>query len=168
MEIQNGSLSREEMEYRRLQAARELANGSSQSRVARKFGVSRTTTSRWQRALRGEGVEALRRRRATGRPSRLTPDQKRDIVNMHAEGARAFGFPDDRWTTARLAAVIEQRFGIRYDQDHVGRIMHGLGLRKPRYHYVFALSPHTAPSNGGLPVLAENRTQRVGDLADRR
>jgi transposase len=142
MEIENVSLSREEMEYRRLQAANELANGSSQSRVARKFGVSRTTTSRWQRALQGKGVEALRRRRATGRPSRLTIEQKREITAIHAEGARSFGFPDDRWTTARLADAIEKRFGIKYDQDHVGRLMHALGLRKPKFHYIFQMSNH--------------------------
>ncbi len=139
MEAQNASLSREDMEYRRLQAARELANGSSQSRVARKFGVSRTTTSRWSRALDHQGVEGLRKRRATGRPSRLTNEQKSEIVSLHAEGATAFGFPDDRWTTARLATAIEQRFGVRYDQDHVGRLMHGLGLRKPKIHYIFQL-----------------------------
>jgi putative transposase len=140
METTNVTLSREEMEYRRLQAARELANGTSQSRVARKFGVSRTTTSRWMRALDHHGVEGLRKRRATGRPSRLTAGQKAEIVSLHAEGARAFGYPDDRWTTARLAVAIEKRFGIRYDQDHVGRLMHSLGLRKPKVHYIFPLS----------------------------
>jgi putative transposase len=144
METQNGSLSREEMEYRRLQAARELANGSSQSRVARKFGVSRTTTSRWRRALEHNGVDGLRKRRATGRPSRLTENQKSEIVLLHAEGARAFGFPDERWTTARLAVAIEQRFNVRYDQDHVGRLMHSLGLRKPKVHYIFPITSFSA------------------------
>ncbi len=146
METQNSSLSREEMEYRRLQAARELANGSSQSRVARKFGVSRTTTSRWRRALDHKGVEGLRKRRATGRPSRLTEQQKAEIVLLHSEGAGEFGFPDNRWTTARMAAAIEKRFGVRYDQDHVGRLMHGLGLRKPKIHYIFPLSSFSAGS----------------------
>jgi transposase len=143
------------MEYRRLQAARELANGSSQSRVARKFGVSRTTTSRWRRALDHKGVEGLRKRRATGRPSRLTTEQKAGVVSLHAEGAMAHGFPDGRWTTARLAVAIEKRFGIHYDQDHVGRLMHALGLRKPKVHYIFPLSsfaanqpPNTAPREG--------------------
>ncbi len=156
MEAQNASLSREDMEYRRLQAARELANGSSQSRVARKFGVSRTTTSRWSRALDHKGVEGLRKRRATGRPSRLTEDQKSEIILIHTEGARAFGYDDDRWTTARLADAIEKRFGVRYDQDHVGRLMHGLGLRKPKVHYIFQLPSYTdqknAPAAGSLPV----------------
>jgi len=48
---------------------------------------------------------------------------------MFAGGPRAFGFETDRWTTARLAHAIDARFGIRYDPDHVGRLMHRLGLR---------------------------------------
>jgi transposase len=48
---------------------------------------------------------------------------------MFAAGPRAHGFETDRWTTARLARAIEARFSIRYDPDHVGRLMHRLGLR---------------------------------------
>ena len=146
MLAENTLLSREEMEYRRLLAARDLASGASQSKVARKFGVSRTTTSRWNRALEVRGVEGLRKRRATGRPSRLTHEQKSEIAAIHSEGASRHGFSDDRWTTARLAVVIEHRFGIKYDQDHVGRLMHALGLRKPKVHYIFALSDFGAPA----------------------
>jgi transposase len=89
-------------------------------------------------------VDGLRKRRATGRPSRLTENQKSEIVLLHAEGARAFGFPDERWTTARLAVAIEQRFNVRYDQDHVGRLMHSLGLRKPKVHYIFPITSFSA------------------------
>lgn len=126
-----GLLNRDEMERRRLEAAQDLLNGITQSNVARKFGVSRTTASRWQRALKGNGVESLRKRRAPGRPSRLSRDQLQGLGAVMAQGAAAFGFPDDRWTTARLAVAIESRFGVRYDPDHVGRLMHKMGLRKP-------------------------------------
>jgi transposase len=125
-------LSRDEMERRRLDAARDLMQGLSQSKVARKYGVSRTTASRWHRALSQSGAEALRKRRATGRPPRLTPEQFRQIPQLYALGASHFGFPDNRWTTVRLAAVIERTFGVRYDNDHVGRLMSKLGLRSPR------------------------------------
>lgn len=124
-----GILTRDEMESRRLLAAQDLQNGLSQSQIARKFGVSRTTASRWHRALHRRGVESLRKRRATGRPSRLTGDQRTVVIELFHGGARAAGFADDRWTTARLAQAIYARFGIRYDPDHVGRMMHQLGLR---------------------------------------
>ncbi len=122
-------LTRDEMERRRLAAAREFIGGASQAAVARQFGVSRTTASRWQRAL-SNGLESLRKRRATGRPSRLRPEQIAELVRMYEAGPRASGIESDRWTTGRLAQAIHQRFGIRYDPDHVGRIMHRLGLRQ--------------------------------------
>ena len=123
-------LNRDEMERRRLDAAQHLLNGTPQSQVARKFGVSRTTASRWQKALKGSGVESLRKRRAPGRPSRLTREQLLGLADLMAEGAGLYGFSDDRWTTARLAVAIEARFGVHYDPDHVGRLMHKMGLRK--------------------------------------
>jgi len=127
-----GILSREEMESRRLAAATELLGGLSQSKVAQKYGVSRTTASRWARALNHQGVEGLRKRRATGRPSRMRPEQLGQLREIYGEGALASGFESDRWTTSKLAHVIEQKFNVRYDQDHVGRLLHKLGLRTRR------------------------------------
>ena len=128
--VAEGILTRDEMESRRLLAAQDLQRGLSQSQVARKFGVSRTTASRWHRSLSGKGLEALRKRRAPGRPSRLTADQLDGVAEIYRSGPRTAGFESDRWTTARFAEAIFMRFGVRYDPDHVGRIMHRLGLRE--------------------------------------
>ncbi len=144
--IIQGLLNRDDMERRRLLAAEDLLNGITQSQVARKFGVSRTTASRWQRALKGNGVESLRKRRAPGRPSRLSREQLNGLADLMAEGASVYGFTDDRWTTARLAVAIEARFGVHYDPDHVGRLMHKMGLRKvtqPMSELVYAASRYS-------------------------
>lgn len=74
-------------------------------------------------------MECLRKRKAPGRPSRISSSQMAEVREMFAAGPMAFGFDTGRWTTARLAQAIEGRFGIRYDPDHVGRLMHRLGLR---------------------------------------
>jgi transposase len=79
------ALNREDMETRRLAAASDLLNGLKQSLIARRYGVSRTTASRWQRSIVVTGVESLRKRRATGRPSRLTADQIGAIRRMYRE-----------------------------------------------------------------------------------
>src|SRR5450432_4136227 len=98
MDASESVLSREEMERRRLAAAQQLLGGHSQAKVARMYGVSRTTTSRWHNALSRTGVDALRKRRATGRPSRLTPQQLQDVARIHREGPLIHGFTADRWT----------------------------------------------------------------------
>src|SRR4051794_21452677 len=130
--VEFGSLTRDEMESRRLLAAQDLQTGLSQSHVARKFGVSRTTASRWNRSLSGKGIDALKKRRAPGRPSRLTGDQITALKELFQAGPRAAGFDSERWTTARFADAIMTRFAIKYDPDHAGRIMHRLGLRERR------------------------------------
>jgi transposase len=127
-----GTLTRDEMESRRLLAAQDLQTGLSQSQVARKFGVSRTTASRWNRSLSGKGVEALKKRRAPGRPSRLTVEQLNVLKELYLAGPKAAGFDSERWTTAKFADAIQAKFAIRYDPDHAGRIMHRLGLRERR------------------------------------
>jgi len=149
-----GILTRDEMESRRLLAAQDLQDGLTQSQIAHKFGVSRTTASRWHRALHRRGVESLRKRRATGRPSRLNMEQQQGVTEIFHAGARAAGFAEDRWTTARFASAIYMRYGIRYDPDHVGRIMHQLGLR-PRRRSGDRTAPEVifAPSLG-IPAAA--------------
>ncbi|MGA1994716.1 MAG: helix-turn-helix domain-containing protein [Bryobacteraceae bacterium] len=126
----HGILTRDEMESRRLLAAQDLQNGVTQSQVARRFGVSRTTASRWGRTLHGSGVEALRKRRAPGRPCRLSQLQLSGLAEVYQAGPRPAGFDSDRWTTTRFATAIEARFGVHYDPDHVGRIINRLGLRQ--------------------------------------
>lgn len=63
---------------------------------------------------------------------------------MYHEGAMAHGFSKDRWSTGRLAEAIERKFGIRYDQDHVGRLMHKFGLREERFVFVASSQPSLA------------------------
>ncbi len=124
-----GILTRDEMESRRLLAAQDLQTGVSQSHVARKYGVSRTTASRWGRTLNGKGVEALHKRRAPGRPCRLGRDQLAATAELFHAGPLAMGFDAPRWTTALFAEAVYRRFGIHYDPDHIGRILHKLGLQ---------------------------------------
>ena len=156
-------LTRDEMEQRRLLAAADLQGGVSQSAVARKFGVSRTTASRWGRTLNGSGVDGLRKRRAPGRPCRLNQEQFREIAQIYREGPRAAGFDTECWTTVRFADAIFARFGVRYDPDHAGRIMHRLGLRQRTIaahrhateSYVSRYSPSTTLSGSEIsPTVA--------------
>jgi len=50
-----------------------------------------------------------------------------------AHGAEAYGFLGDVWTTKRVAALIQQEFGIRYHPAHVSRLLREIGwsVQKP-------------------------------------
>lgn len=159
--IAQGLLTRDEMESRRLLAAQDLQRGLTQSQVARKFGVSRTTASRWRRAMSGQGLEGLRKRRAPGRPCRLNREQLETVAEIYRAGSRAAGFDTDRWTTARFAQAIQARFNVRYDPDHAGRIMHRLGLRErvrtrrvAAVLYANGYSPSAVSAQSGISPMA--------------
>lgn len=114
---------REEMEKRRLEAARSLLAGAPQSRIVTEYGVSRTTASRWARRVAKLGIGGMARTVTTGRPSRLTKKQVstlRKVISKPPEGG------GDKWTCFTFADEIAIRFGVRYDPDHVGRLMHWL------------------------------------------
>lgn len=77
-----------------------------------------------------------------------------EIREMFAAGPRVAGFDTDRWTTARLAQAIAVRFNIHYDPDHVGRLMHRLGLRaKPAP----TASVESIPEVYAAPIAVEMR-----------
>lgn len=113
-------MTRAEMEQRRLEAAQLLAEGVQQSIVARKFGVSRTTAARWNRDLVRNGD--LKARIATGRPCRLSDEQLAMLPEMYILSGCRSG--ED------LRRLIIEVFGVRYDVDHLYRIMKRLNIRR--------------------------------------
>jgi transposase len=115
--------SRHKTEQRRMDAAKKLLEGARPSCVAARFGVSRTSASRWHRALVGGGVASLRTHVAGGRPSRLIREQKVEIGNWVDLGPGALGQSGDHWTAARPSRLIEERFGIHYHADYVRKLV---------------------------------------------
>jgi transposase len=114
------------LERRRMEAARLLREGLSQSEVARRVGVHRQSVSRWARELGESGVRGLRKAGRTGRPPKLSPAQLRDLERALKRGPEGFGFASGLWTASRVRDLIEYRSGVRYHEDHVWRILRKL------------------------------------------
>jgi len=104
---------------RRLQAARLFQQGHSQAAVARRFGVSRQTASRWHARWRQGGRAGLAGPGRWGRPSRLSKRDWRRVEQALLRGAEAHGFDTDLWTLPRIAEVIWRLTGISYHPGHV-------------------------------------------------
>jgi transposase len=119
------------LQRRRMRAGRLLLGGMAQAEVARKVGVSRTTVSVWNEQLQTGGLQALRRR-ARGRPSGLDAQQKSELVKWLKEGALALGFTTELWTLRRVGQLIEEKFGRRYSESQVWRILVSLGFSSQR------------------------------------
>jgi transposase len=115
------------LQRRRLRAGRLLLRGIAQAEVARRVGVTRTTVSDWNEKLNAGGLQGLKRR-PRGRPPGLDAAQRRALIERLKEGALAHGFATELWTLPRVGKLIERRFGRRYSESQVWRILMALGF----------------------------------------
>jgi transposase len=119
-----------ELESRRRKGMRMLARGVAQAEVARALEVSRQTASSWAKRL-GEDAQAWRGK-PLGRPAGLDTAQKTELGKALLAGAVASGFPNELWTLARVAKLIERQFGVAYSTVNVWRILRELGFSSQR------------------------------------
>lgn len=119
--------SPEELERRRLRALALLEEGLQPVEVARRVGADRRSVRRWKAAARAQGEAGVRAKPAPGRPPKLKTKQRTRLERLLVKGAQAAGYHTDLWTCPRVAELIEQRFGVGYHVDHVGRLLHELG-----------------------------------------
>ena len=115
------------LEKRRFQALSLLDEGLSQSDVARRVKVARQTVVRWLTQYKRRGREGLRKAGRAGRRARLGASQLERLEGLLLRGPEALGYDAPLWTCRRVAHLIEEKFGIRYHQGHVWKILVGLG-----------------------------------------
>jgi len=115
------------LEARRLRAAELLAKGMKPADVARAVGCSPPSVTRWKEVIRKYGVEGLKAKPASGRPSFLSDRQKKKLEKVLQRGPRASGYSTDLWTCRRVADVIEREFGVRYHPNAVWFVLRSLG-----------------------------------------
>jgi transposase len=101
-----------ELEFRRRLAVQRLLEGYSADEVAEFFDVSPRTVWRWLALAREQGPEALTARPASGRPPKLAHTQQKIVWRWLRGSPTEQGFPTEIWTTANLAQLIEQEFGV--------------------------------------------------------
>lgn len=67
--------------------------------------------------------EGLRAKPASGAKRRLTDSQLCDLERLLLQGATAHGFANQLWTSARVAQLIQRRFGVKYHPDYARRLL---------------------------------------------
>lgn len=115
------------LERRRMQAARLLEKGYSQSEVARRVGAHRQSVSQWAAELREKGRAGLKQAGRAGRKPRLSSREINKIEQGLKRGPEALGYETGLWTSARVAHLIVQQCGVQYHPGHVWRILRQLG-----------------------------------------
>lgn len=115
-------------EARRMRAWELHEAGWKQKDIAAALGVSEGAVSQWFKKAKAQGVQALRHQPPPGAKSKLSPEQQAQLPGLLAQGAASFGFRGNVWTTARVAQMIKQQFGVSYHRAHASRL-----LRRVKY-----------------------------------
>ena len=96
-----------------------VEQGWPQVEVAAFLGVHPVSVNVWVRAHRQGGETALAAKPTPGRPRKLTARQEKAVLAWVAKSPTAFGYADELWTSKRLAALIEKRFGVRFNSNYL-------------------------------------------------
>jgi transposase len=119
--------SQDAREFRRLRAVELYEQGWRSVRIAEALGVTRGAVSQWLKLYREKGIEALRYKKVSKKPARLSQSHMAELVAMLSQGAENFGYVGQIWTQARVGELIERKFGVCYHLSHVGKILKACG-----------------------------------------
>jgi transposase len=127
-------MAMDEASRRRVRAGRLLLQGKPPAEVAAAVGAPRQTVYRWLDVLNTEGLDALRVMSKGGRPAQLDAEQHEELRHILLAGPQACGFGTELWTIRRVRETIQRRFGVRYSEVHVWRLLGRLGFssQKPQ------------------------------------
>jgi len=127
--VDGRTLSHETSEHIRRMAVRRVRAGERPSAVMRSYGLCRTTIYKWLRAAKRGGEEALQARRHPGRKPFLSPRQKLRVRQwINGKDPRQYGFDFGLWTRRIVAALIQEKLGVRLGVTAVGRLLAELDI----------------------------------------
>lgn len=114
------------MERRRTQAATLFRDGYTPAEVAKRFGISRQSACRWKAAWERDGTSGLASKGAAGRKTRLTPEQREQVIVALIAGPIVQGYQTNLWTLPRVALLVKDLTGVSYHPGHVWHLLRAL------------------------------------------
>jgi transposase len=111
--------SAEELERRRCLAVERVSDGYETAEVAEFFGVHRASVRKWWNAYQQHGVAGLAAKPVPGRPPKLTPTREGQVIGWLRKNPKSFGFATELWTAARVAQVIERKWGVKFHPNYL-------------------------------------------------
>jgi transposase len=102
--------------------------------LATEVGVTRGSVNRWLQWYQALGIEGLVTGVPPGAAPKLSKEQRAKLTAIVEAGPLAAGYQSGVWTGPMIGDLIEQRFGVRYHNHHVPRLLHQLGfsVQRPR------------------------------------
>jgi len=90
----------------------------------------------WQRAFLLHGLDSLVYRHSGGRRPKLTPRQKKRLVELIEAGPLVVVCETACWDAVLIRVLIWREFGVLYNRQYVCILLHNLGFSFPKARFV--------------------------------
>jgi transposase len=104
--------------------------------LCERWGLSASCLSDWQKACLLHGLESLCYRPSGGRRPKLTPKQKRRLVDLLAAGPLVVGCETACWDAVLLWVLIWREFGVLSTRQYGCTLLHNLGFSFQKARFV--------------------------------
>lgn len=121
----------------RYQALYLLCEGANCTEVAKMLKRSRRTILNWLHAFNEGGLDGIVPKLPSGRPSRLTGEQKAILKDDVLTHPRELDYEFSNWEGKTVAFHVNKKFDVEIGVRQAQRLLHELGftLQRPRYHF---------------------------------
>ena len=100
--------------------------------IAHLLHVPRSCVHEWINAWNEYRMLGLLEGHRSGRPPKLTEENKQQLLDIVDSGPVAYGLQTGVWTSLIIAKVIEEEFEVNYHPGHVRRVLRNIGLSVQR------------------------------------
>src|SRR5499427_7823091 len=104
--------------------------------LCERWGLSSSCLYGWQRAFLLHGMDSLYYRHSGGRRPKLTPRQKKRLVELLEAGPQVVGCETACWTSVLIRVLIWREFGVLYNRQYVCTLLHNLGFSFQKARFV--------------------------------
>ena len=94
------------------------------------------TVGEWVRLFLCYGVKGAPRRKSSGRPPKLTKEQKQELQRLIEAGPKAAGFSAGGWRTPLVQHLILERFKVLYNVFYLAQLLKELGFSWQKAKFV--------------------------------
>ncbi len=112
----------------RMHAVAGALEGLTRAEAARLAGMERQALRNAVLRYNVEGLAGLHDRLRTGRPARLSKEHREGLHKLALDGPDVEATGLSAWTLGELCREVEERWGVRYHEGHMSKVVRALGL----------------------------------------
>jgi len=121
---------------KRIMAILAIGDGIIYSVIVTTLNVCEESIRLWLNAFLLKGVQGLKAKKPSGKPSKLMKSQKKDLDKIITEGPGKAGFPGACWRSPMIQHLIYERFGVQYSVHYTSQLLKNMGCSCQKAKFV--------------------------------